>query len=203
MEEITNLINTAQTAIKNLENFIFANKKEKYVNIKTITDYMASQIEAAEMTMELHLEEGYEEAKSNLNTIISKCNELVELYQIKDNFIVVVDENGEVVTHEANHMTIQISTEFPVMEDSAQSIPIEPMEATSSLPEEYQAFAPEIKEAPELVAQEAIIESPIPEISILDDTVAQSQVTDYSQDLDVAAVDAFLGGANQENVLKL
>lgn len=206
MEEITNLMNAAQSAIENLESFIFENKKEKYINLKTVTTYMTSQIESAEMTVELQVEEEYEETKTRLNAIVSKCAELVEAFKAKDNIMVVVNENGEIVTQEINYANNQVPMEVSeevAKEEVAPAAPaMEISNDSNEVLEEYQAFAPEIKEEPEL-EQSAFLESPIPEINILDDTATQTPQTDYTQDLDVDAVDAFLGSENQENTLKL
>lgn len=241
MEEITNLINTAKTAIDNLEKFIFENKKERYINLKSVTDFMTNQIDSAEMAMELQVEEGYEEAKAKLDAIVAKCNELMEIFKTSDNVMIIINENGEIITQEIKYENTQAPMETPVMEfgarraeeiDSstnyeytaseenlglAQNMSLNSMDTTnafnevpsidimdgqSETKEEHQVFAPEVKEAP-LIDASVALETPVPEISILDDTTTQHEATDYSKDLDVAAVDAFLGSESQENTLKL
>ncbi len=227
MEEITNLISTANEAINSLESFIFADKKERYVTVKTITDYMKSQIEATEMVMESLEGENLDEIKEKLNTIIAKSNEVMEAFKTRDNIMVSVNENGEIVVQDINFENTQAPMETPAQDmslsedtyvDTMMKFPssegqIETEEiGTEVMPsapaieiiddqatlEEHQAFAPEVQVAPESFEQ-------IPEVSALDgmntETPEQAVETDYSKDLDVAAVDAFLG--TSESTLKL
>lgn len=244
MEEITNLMDAANTAVNNLENFIFEKKKEKYINLKTVTAYMESQIESAEMTIDLQDEEEYEEAKTRLNNVISKCEELIELFQTKDNIMVIINENGEIDIQEVNYentqapmessMAIEIKEVSPEVE--LQNTETEPTpeantsETNQPMPEEIptiDAFAtvPEIEiiDGPKEIAEEQVPtpdvgnvpEIQVPEISILDDTstemgnevnqteVANEETPDYSKDLDVTAVDAFLNNNEQGNTLTL
>lgn len=267
MEEITNLISAANTAISNLEKFIFENKQEKYINIKAITEYMASQIEAAEIAVDIKNEEGYEAVKTSLNTIIAQCSELMKIFESQDNIRVGINESGEIITQEVNYESAPAPTEMeaPEIENSiATDIPnvgeanedfVQPMEAeTSSTPDTINAaleveikddtsttvennqdlvqsaFAgtpeieiidgpsevvknqqvngPEIQDAPEAIGQSAATQ--VPEISIIDDMpttmefgtktpeVAPTDIPDYSKDLDVAAMDAFLSSPEPE-----
>lgn len=246
MEEITNLINQANESINNLENFIFESKKEKYINLKSVTDYMDGQIEAAEMVVETLQGEGLDEVKTKLNDIISKTNEIMDAFRSNNNIMVIVNENGEITTKEVSYENTQapittpmeeISTsslesvageevvnetiqagqnetgaidELHVIEDKSASMAPAFSAAFGTTPEitiiddkaeEHQTFAPEVQSVPEITPQ-------IPEVSVLDDmsdTNAQNATetteVDYTKDLDVEAMDAFLG--NQENTLKL
>lgn len=243
MEEITNLMDAANTAINDLENFIFDNKKEKYINLKTVTAYMESQIEAAEIAIDSQVEEEYENAKLILNHIISKSTELKELFQSKDNIMVIVNENGEIDTQEVNYentqapmestMAIEIKEVGPEVEvqnqDVVQPMPeeiptidafatvpeIEIIDGPKEIAEEQQVTETQVENVPEITDQSTIPEIQVPEISILDDTstemgneanqteTATEEAPDYSKDLDVNAVDAFLGNNEQGNTLTL
>lgn len=216
MEEITNLMEEAKTAIINLENFIFTNKKEKYINLKTVTSYMESQIEEADITIDLHIEDRYESIKTRLNAITSKCNEIIETFQARNNVAVAINENGEVVIQNINYESKETPIEnnvevgetptTPEIHDVNEQIPQinpfggieiigEPRDITA---EERQAFPP----APEIV--DPSIAEAVPNINIINQqpTVIDDQAN-YSKDLDVAAVDAFLGNNADQNILKL
>lgn len=214
MEEITNLINEANAAISNLENYIFDSKKEKYINLKTVTAYMTSQIESAEMAADLKLDEDYVEAKNTLTNLIAKCNELINVFEAKTNIMVIVDENGEIVTKDISYENAQAPIEAPVemietpveiMETPVEiqietptvvdafggSAPsIEIIDDTNKSSEDYQAFAPD--------NQVSTTETQIPEVDL--NGIPDH---DYNNDLDVEAINAFLETPDEEKGLKI
>lgn len=170
-EEIVNLIDVASSSINELENYLFNNLKEKYVISKSILDDHKEHIEKIRGILEYELTtEDIDMAKKDLTFII-------ETIKNGKNGLSYGDLNVEEVS---NPEILPTETDFDDAEIDALLNALDENEFETVFPKED-------------INPEAI-EGTINNL----ESVATIQNIDYSNDLDINAMNEFLG-TNSEN----
>lgn len=189
MENITNLVSQAKSAIEEFEKFMFTNHLEKYITTREFVSSMNAAISSAEALVRLDAvtEEDAKDMEEKLNSIITKVSSITASFTNGNNIGLHVNEDGEYVAEEISEQANLTSfTDYQPIESSAVKI-------TDYEPESV----------PGDVTVEKTVEEEIPtpvtvEAAPLVQPVEESG-ENFSEALDIKAIDDFLNQNVQEN----
>lgn len=209
MENVTNLIAEAQSAIEEFEKYMFTNHLEKYIQTKEFANNMSGKVSYVESMVRTGLrDDNLNEALERINYVINKVSSIRSAYESGKNISLIIDDNGEYVAEEVG--TKEALTSFkddyqPIDTSAVKITDYEGKKADGELeipiPAE-EIVTPVVIEdivIPDVPSEEAgtIVSGP----QVLDDTNGAAKEEDkenFSGALDIAAIDEFLNQGLEE-----
>ena len=100
MDAVQNLITNTKNAVEQFENSIFKNSKVKYIVVKTVTNYISTQIEDIEDEIFKRKDDQQFLLASTrqLQSMIDAIQQYSNMFRDNDKVSISIDENGNIVS---------------------------------------------------------------------------------------------------------